>query len=205
MAEDVIRTEPLRPGVRSTGVVNEVMINQVSWGAIWAGVMAALGMEALFTAFGLFIGFGMYSPGAANPWSGVSGWSFVWYLVTAACSMFFGAWCTSLLSGNPLRGVRVMHGIATWGLSTIATMFVVVLASWSILREGIVMLGSVTAPAVQVTTTQGVISDLSGIALRIWIGVLLGLITAIIGAMAGEPRVATVVATEVPAGTRRAA
>jgi hypothetical protein len=203
MPDDIIRNDPSVYSVRP-GIVNPI-INRVSWGAIWSGVMAALGMEALFAVFGLFVGFGMYSPGAANPWSGVSSWSLVWYLITAAWSMFFGAWCAATLSGELVANVRVLHGIATWGLSTVATIAVVVLGSWSVLREGINMLGGVTAPAVQVTTIQGTVSDLSGIALRIWIGVLLGLITAIIGGIVGQPRNVVISATEVPVGTRRAA
>lgn len=201
MAEEVIRNDSsfytMRPGIR----VDEMM-NRVSWGAIWAGVMAVLGMEALFAVFGFFVGFGMYNPSAANPWSGVSAWSLVWYLITAAWSMFFGAWCAALLSGDPVPSVRILHGIATWGLSTVATIAVVVAASWALFREGISMLGNAN---VQITTAQGTISDLSGIALRIWIGVLLGLITAIIGGIVGRPGDVVITATEVPAGTRRAA
>ncbi len=60
MADDVTHNAPprypVRPGVR----VSET-VQRVSWSAVWAGVMTALGMEALFTLFGLFIGFGMYN------------------------------------------------------------------------------------------------------------------------------------------------
>ncbi len=53
MTDDVIRNDPpavlARPGLTS-------IAERVSWGAVWAGVMAALGMEVLFTLFGLFIG-----------------------------------------------------------------------------------------------------------------------------------------------------
>lgn len=167
--------------------------------------MAALGMEALFTVFGLFVGFGMYNPGAANPWAQVTVWSLVWYLITAAWSMFFGAWCAGFLSGDPIARVRVLHGIATWGLSTVATIAVVVLASWSVMRQGIAMLGSVAAPNIQVTTAQGTVTDLSRIALRIWIGVLLGLITAIIGGIVGGSSDVVVVTRQASVETRRAA
>src|SRR5215467_5816105 len=98
MADDVKRNEPVRYPSRY-GVHLSNIINRVSWGAVWAGAIIALRMEALLTLFGLFIGFGMYNWKAANPWAGISVWSEIWYLVTAGWSMFFGAWCASRLSG----------------------------------------------------------------------------------------------------------
>lgn len=209
MPEEVVRNDPYvygtRPGIR----VSE-MIDRVSWGAIWAGVMAALGMEALFTLFGMFIGFGMYNPTAANPWSGVPAWSLGWYLVTAGWSMFFGAWCSARLSGDPLRSVGILHAIATWGLATLVTLAIVVLASWAVLREGIAVLGNLAVPvspntAVPGTAAQATVSDIAGIALRVWGGVLLGFITALFGGALGTPTNIATVREEVPAGTRRAA
>ncbi len=134
MADDVPRDVPVRypvqPGIRLSEV-----IKRVSWGAIWAGVMIALGMEVLFTLFGFFIGFGMYNWQAANPWSGISAWTTVWYLVTAGWSMFFGAWCAARLSGNPVREAGILHGITTWGLAAIATILITGVGTWAVLRE----------------------------------------------------------------------
>src|SRR5689334_11281057 len=101
MADEVIRNDlagyPPRAGLFG-------VFRRISWGAVWAGVMIALGMETLFALFGLFIGFHMYDWQAPNPWSGIPAWSTIWYLVTAGWSMFFGAWCAARLSGNPVRG-----------------------------------------------------------------------------------------------------
>jgi hypothetical protein len=211
MADDVInRNDSVVYSNRPAVLLNE-SVAPVSWGAIWAGVMAALGMEALFSLFGLFIGFGMYKPNSIYPWGGVPTWSLVWFLVTAGWSMFFGAWCAARLAGYPLRQVGVLHGIATWGLTSFATMAIVVLISWAVLREGINLLASVAATVPPVATpgpnVQGTVSEISGIALRIWCGVLLGFITALIGGVTGTPGLVrgTVVPQEFPGGTRRAA
>ena len=146
MPDEVIRNEP------GTYVANSNLsdiLKRVSWGAIWAGVMVALGMEVLFTLFGFFIGFGMYHWQASNPWGGISAWSTIWYLVTAGWSMFFGAWCAARLSGDPLRGDGILHGFATWGLATTATVLVVAVASWGVLREGIDVLSTAAITADQ--------------------------------------------------------
>jgi len=197
-------------------------VNRVSWGSIWAGVMIALGLEALFTLFGFFIGFGMYNWQAANPWAGVSAWSTIWYLVTAGVSMFFGAWCAARLSGNPVREAGILHGLTTWGMATVATILIAAVGSWAVLREGINVLSTAmitvaqTAPRVVnpgvVPSNAGPVGQatagiISSISLHIWGGILLGFITALLGGWLGRPHTVVVDTREVvpPAAPRRAA
>ncbi len=234
MADDVIRNDPAVVPSRLAGIME-----RVSWGAVWSGVLIAIGMEVLFTLFGLFIGFGMYNWQAANPWAGISHWTTAWYLVTAGWSMFFGAWCAARLSGNPLRGDGLLHGITTWGLATFATIAIIAVLSWAVLREGIAVLSTAaitagqTAPAAlstgpgqaaanaaanqagqavgQVQANAGPIAQataniISGISLRVFGGVLLGFITALVGGLLGARRTLVMAAPEVvPAPTRRVA
>jgi hypothetical protein len=235
MADEIVRDDPaLAPPRRAvTGI-----LERISWGAVWAGVMVALGMEVLFTLFGFFIGFGMYNWRAANPWAGISAWTTVWFLVTAGWSMFFGAWCAARLSGNPLAGDGILHGITTWGLATAATIAIVSVASWAILREGINVLATAAMTAEQVVPAavnhippaqvsqaaqqagqavsqmqanagpmaQATATIISGLSLRIFGGVLLGFITALLGGWLGRSRTIVMSPTEtVPIPTRRAA
>jgi hypothetical protein len=198
--DNVTRTT-VRPGLR----IGEVL-NRVSWGAIWAGVMVALGMEALFTLFGVFIGFDFYNATAANPWGGAAIWTTAWYLVTAGWSMFIGAWSASKLAGSPDRGIGVLHGMATWGLATFSTIVVVAVTAWAVLRAGIVLLASgAAAPAGTGFTAQGTADAIVGIAGRVWGGVMLGLITAYIGGIIGRPGRASVEVQETPASPTRIA
>ncbi len=197
---------PARSDLRLSGV-----FDRVSWSAVWAGVMCALGMEMLFALFGFFIGFGMFNARAANPWSGISAWTTVWYLVTAGWSMFFGAWCAARLSGIPIRESGILQGITTWGLATVATVAIVGVVAWSALGQGINVLRTMTlasaqaAPAAtnqavgqaaqaanQAAANSGTIAQytaniLSGLSLRIWGGILLGFLTALFGGWLGRP------------------
>lgn len=233
MADDITRNRPGRQ-VRSGVRLSEV-IERVSWGAVWSGVMVALAMEMLFTVFGLFVGFGMYNWQAADPWTGIRVWSTVWYLVTAGWSMFFGAWCAARLSGNASREAAVLHGITTWGLASVATIAIVTVGTWSALGRSVEVLqtGPMTraeltpnatelpAQTPQVTDhgadiarvpsqssgpiAQAVANVVAEISLRIWGGVLLGFITALLGGWFGccGPRVVDVL--EVPPDTQLAA
>lgn len=231
MADEVIRNDPADvPRQGLSGIME-----RVSWGAVWAGVMVALGMEILFTLFGSFIGFGMYNYHAADPWAGISAWTTVWSLVTAGWSMFFGAWCASHLSGNPVAGDGILHGISTWGLATAATVGIVAVASWAVLREGIDVLSTAAITAGQVVPAaaahaqvsqatqaagqavtqlhanagpmgQATANIISGLSLRICGGVLLGFITALFGGWLGRSRTVIVSSPEiVPVHPRRAA
>ena len=163
MADNVNRVGlaryPARYGVHLSNV-----IGRISWGAVWAGLMIALGMEALLTFLGLFIGFGRYNWTAANPWAGFSAWNAVWFLVTMAWSMFFGSWCAARLSGNPVREAGVLHGLTTWGFASIVTIAVIVLGSWSVLREGVDIVSTAAiagAEAAPAAVNQAAPSDLS--------------------------------------------
>lgn len=204
MAEEVIRDVPARYPVRPARF-GEVF-NRVSWGAIWAGALIALGMEALFTVFGIFIGFDMWNGAAANPWAGIRGWSIAWYLVTAGWSMFIGAWCASRFAASPLRGLGILHGMTTWGVATFATLLLVGVVAWGILREGIILLVTgAAAPAAggaNPAATAGAIRSVSDI---IWIGLIVGLGTAILGGWLGRPRMAVIEGQEVPGPSRLAA
>jgi hypothetical protein len=227
MADDVIHNDPGAYTARAPWID---VIKRVSWGGVWAGVMIALGMEVLFTLFGLFIGFGMYNSRAANPWAGISTWTTVWYLVTAGWSMFFGAWCAARLSGNPMAGDGILHGITTWGLATAATVAIVAVGSWAVLREGINVLATAGVTAAQTVpaatlhaaqqagqaanqiqqnpgpTAQATANIISGLSLRIFGGVLLGFITALFGGWLGRSRTVVIAPQEVmPLPTRRAA
>jgi hypothetical protein len=217
MADETARNNPTRSPVRAVRLSETV--DRVSWGAIWAGAIIALGMEILLTLFGLFIGFGMYNWQAANPWSGISAWTTFWYLVTAGWSMFFGAWCAARLSGNPVREAGILHGFATWGLATIATIAIVLTGSGAILREGINVLAAATLTVAQTTPgavvpapvphagqmAQATANIISGLALRTFGGVLLGFITALFGGWMGRAHTVVVTAEETPVAPRLAA
>jgi hypothetical protein len=218
----------------TTGVRSSEMMNRISWGAVWAGVMIALGLELLLTLFGLFIGFGMYNYQAASPWAGISPWTTAWYLFTAAVSMFFGAWCAARLSGSPVREAGVLHGLTTWGLATVATIAFATVGTWSVLREGVNVLSTAaittatmaqspgTAPAAANAArqanreaaaiaqnsgpgTQATAHAISRLALGLCGGVLLGFITAIFGGLLGRARSVFFEERQVPLGPTRLA
>ncbi|HLI83905.1 MAG TPA: hypothetical protein VKV17_08300 [Bryobacteraceae bacterium] len=233
MADEIIAGEPARYPAPVGARLSEIT-NRVSWGAIWAGVMIALGIEMLMTLFGLFIGFGMYNYRAPNPFAGIPPWTTAWYLFTAAVSMFLGAWSAARLSGSAVRETGILHGMATWGLATLATVLILAVGTWSVLREGVNVLSAAaitteamahapqTPPPLANTAQQAnrAVSEVeanpgpvaqntanivSSLSLRIWGGVLLGFITAIFGGWMGRAGTVLVRGEAIPGPTRLAA
>lgn len=175
MADNVIRDVPSAPlGARVTDRFN---LSKVSWGAIWAGTMVTLGMEALFLSFGIFIDAAL---------SGSPVWATIWYLVTMAISFFVGGWSAARLSDTPVRQISALHGLTTWGLATLSTVLLIGAVLWAGLRLGtyVAVAGHVGAPAPATLNLWGPTEEYAGI---IWGGVVLGLITSFLGGGSGLP------------------
>jgi hypothetical protein len=103
-------------------------MRQISWAAVFAGVLVALGVEFLFLTFGLFIGFRI-GPGGAGVWSAT------WYFVSCFFSLLAGGWVAGRLAANPANGR--LHGIVTWGLTTVTTSMFLTALSWGIVNQSL--------------------------------------------------------------------
>lgn len=167
MADDVIRDVPPRyPESFGMGVSDRFNLRKVSWGAIWAGAMVTIGMEALFLTFGIFIGAMM---------GGSTVWTMAWYLVTMAVSFFAGAVSAARLSDTDVRGVCALHGVTVWGVATLATAILGMAAS-------LVWLGRFGGPFT--AAAWGPIEQWGGV---IWGGVFLSLLTSYFGGATAHP------------------
>jgi hypothetical protein len=189
MADVFHNVPPLVPHTPGTRLSDTLHLQKVSWGAIWAGLMVTLGMEGLFLSFGLFIG---------AAFGGSVAWSTIWYLVTMAASFFAGARTAARLSDIAVRDVRILHGLTTWGMATLATIMAGVwllphLLSLAFLSNG-------KPPALILDQIIGANSAV-GWGGVVWGGVVLSLITAYMGAGSALPVNLAPVEQQVPPGT----
>jgi hypothetical protein len=177
MADDVLR-DPSQFAVPSGArVIDRFNLSRVSWGAIWAGAMVTLGMEALFLSFGIFIDAAL---------DGSTPWAMAWYLVTMAISFFVGGWSAARLSDVPAREISVLHGLTTWGLATLSTVLIfgAVVLSGVRLGTALVLSGPAAAPAPAAFNLWGPLEEYGGL---IWGGVVLSLLTACLGGARALP------------------
>jgi len=199
MPEEINYTgsENVRSGVPGERVsVTDVRpVKRISWPAVFGGTMVALGTMILFVLFGLAIAFLIGSPG------GIQAWSVIWFLVTAIVSLYIGGWVAARLSGTAERRGAQLHGLVTWGLTTLATAFFLTTSAWNVLSTGAGLLATAVtqtpqgqAAAAQApspsTFMEAVVSSGWMLALVLFGGVLLAAISSWIGGAKGTPSTA---------------
>ncbi len=165
-----------------------IPLKRVSWPAVFGGTFVALGMELVFAAFGLFIGFMLNNPG------GITAWSEAWFFVTCFFSLLAGAYVTARLSAN-VSGSGALHGLVTWGLTMMATFAFALWMSWGLIGTSLsaVRTAAIASNGTPITATQtanGVnapqiaaiaAGDASTVSLVIFGGLLCGLVASVIG------------------------
>lgn len=115
-----------------------IVRSRIDWGAIWAGVFAFVAIWSVFGVLGTAIFASAANPNAARPISGM-GWGMsIWAIVLTVIAMYVGGRVTGDLAVIVNRRDGILHGLAMFGLSVMATLVIVLLA-------GLALPGSTTA------------------------------------------------------------
>jgi hypothetical protein len=102
-----------------------ILLNKVSWGAIFAGVVVALVTQVLLTMLGAGIGIATLDPGtgdnpAASTFSIAAG---IWYTLSGIVAAFVGGYVAARMSGKTLPTTGAFHGLTTWALTTLLVLY----------------------------------------------------------------------------------
>ena len=111
-----------------------IMVNRVSWGAIFAGVVIALVVQVLLTMLGAGLGIATIDPAsngspAASTFSIAAG---IWYVVSGILASFAGGYIASRMSGRTLPTTGALHGLTTWAFTTLVVLYLLSTAVGSI-------------------------------------------------------------------------
>jgi len=109
-------------------------LTRISWGAIFAGAVAALGLWLMLYSFGLAVGLTALDPD--NPGSLKSSGVFtgIWGLVSPLVALFVGGVVAGRGAGLVGRGEAAVHGLVMWGLATVVGAFLVIAAVAAVIR-----------------------------------------------------------------------
>ncbi|MDB5667037.1 hypothetical protein [Cypionkella sp.] len=103
--------------------VRTIMINQISWGAVMAGVVLTLALQLILNMLGIGIGAASLNPGqgpGANPEAATLGiGAGIWFLAAGVIASFVGGYAAGRLGGKPKESTSGWHGLVTWALSTL--------------------------------------------------------------------------------------
>lgn len=145
------------------------LLNRVSWGAIFAGAVIALGTMILLGMMGSAIGFRSVDPNSANAVNGLGIGAAIWWIITSIIALGIGGYVAGRLSGIPDKRSATAHGAAVWGVVTLVTLYLATSAVGSVLNTATSALtgtvraaGNVAGTAAQTATAPNSPVEVSG-------------------------------------------
>ena len=122
---------------------------RIAWGAILGGVVLAVSIQILLSLLGAGIGLGSVNvaAGSTPDASSFGIGAGVWWVASTCIALFAGGYAAAWLAGNEIRFDGFLHGLITWGIATILTLYLLSSAVGSLIGGGFSALGSVASSA----------------------------------------------------------
>ena len=138
-------------------------VSHVSWGSIFAGTVIALIIQVTLVMLGLAIGFGTIQPAVqGGALSGLGIGAAVWWVLSSIIALFAGGWVSSRLAGLQRVFDGALHGLATWALVTLLTIYLltsgigfVVGGAFGVVKDTIGISAQAAAQALGASTQGG--------------------------------------------------
>ncbi len=148
MASDIYAT-PVGTGAVAIEPGGSHTHHRISWGAIFGGVVLVVAVQLLLSLLGAGIGLGTVNVnGGTTPDASSFGiGAGVWWVVSGIIALGFGGYAAAWLAGIEIRWDGVLHGLVTWGIATLLTVYLLSSAVGSIIGGGFSALGSVASAA----------------------------------------------------------
>lgn len=99
------------------------LLDRVSWGAIFAGTVIAIGLLILLGMLGSAIGFRAIDPEQSAAFEGIGVGAGIWWVLTSIFALAVGGYVAGHLSGIPEKRSAAAHGASVWGLLTIVMLW----------------------------------------------------------------------------------
>ncbi|MCJ2073197.1 PhnA-like protein [Methylobacterium sp. J-030] len=128
---NTIQTAATPLSTEAHGDTRAILLNQVSWGAIFAGAVTALVTQVIVNLVGVGIGLASVGTTAAdNPSaSTVSLSAGVWFVASGIIASLAGGLIAGRLSGKPLPGAAALHGLVSWAVTTLVVLYMLTSAA----------------------------------------------------------------------------
>jgi hypothetical protein len=126
-------------------------LRRISWGAVLAGAAIVLAVQFLLSLLGLGIGLStvdLRTGDAPQPTSLRIG-AGLWWLISNLIALFIGGYLAARLSGMPSRVDGIIHGVLTWSVTLLITIYLLTTTVGSMVGEAFNMVGSALSAAGQ--------------------------------------------------------
>jgi hypothetical protein len=116
-----IRDAPPTSPALPTEDVHTITLSKISWGAVFAGVVVALGTQLLLNMLGIGIGAATLNPvGGDNPSAtSLSIGAGIWFAISGILAALAGGYAAGRLAGVANGSTAGWHGLTTWALATL--------------------------------------------------------------------------------------
>ena len=122
---------------------------RISWAAIFGGVILVVAVQLLLSLLGAGFGLGTVDTNAGStPTATTLGiGAGIWWVISSCVALGAGGFVAAWLAGIEIRFDGVLHGLVTWGIATLLTLWLLTSAIGAIIGGGFSALGSVTSAA----------------------------------------------------------
>src|SRR3981189_587645 len=115
------RNPPQMSAVAPADDVRTIMLNQVSWGAVFAGATIVLVMQIILNMVGIGVGLSTIDVAAGDtPSAGsLSIGAGIWWVISGIVAAAIGGYIAGRLSGKASQSTTAYHGLIAWAVSTL--------------------------------------------------------------------------------------
>jgi hypothetical protein len=139
---------------------------RVSWPAIFAGVIVVVAVQLLLSLLGAGIGLGTVdtNAGSTPAASSLGIGAGIWWVVSSCLALFAGGYVTAWLAGIETSFDGMLHGLVTWGIATLLTLWLLTSAIGGLIGGGFSALsGIMTATGSGVSQMAKPIAQATGL------------------------------------------
>ncbi len=122
-----------------------LLVKRISWPAVAAGTVIALAIEVLLAMLGTGVGASAVDPLAVGESPSAAAFGMgagIWWAVSSLIAVFSGAWVSGRLSGMQRAADGGLHGVLTWAVAMLATLYLIGSAASSVLSGAAGVLGT---------------------------------------------------------------
>lgn len=111
--------------------------SQISWGAIFAGLVFTFALAWLLNLLGSALGFSIVGANDGDvSGKGLAYGAAFWIFVSWIASMYLGGLLAGRLAGKPEKAVGMLHGVTLWGVVTLAVLLLGSMGLSNLLQTG---------------------------------------------------------------------
>ncbi len=138
-------------------------LRTLSWGAIFAGLTAAMALQVLLMMLGAGLGFAIYHPiTEENPVADLGKGAVVIQGLSAVVALWFGGWVAGRFTPVGARATGLLHGFSVWCAATVTGVLVVALgAGWVLGDLSKLVGGGLSMAGKPAATAVGGVADLA--------------------------------------------